>query len=335
MDSDSDDGDFNPDDPDDPDDPEYSTSRKRQQSSSSSSSDSEPDEDSEDKTSKQKTSGEKKTEDGKKETVPIAVIVSTGRGGKLSANMSLLSSIQCQYCPKRFSDLSHLESHEENHKDNSELTCAKCEKCFPTISDLEKHEGKEHAKETWYCYECLCGFSTLKSWKNHKRNHCKKSKVSAKICFLCHGKFGNVTELENHLKICKLNSNNEDLNDASQSSNGKKVNKNDNTSKSDFEKKLKVKCSICKARMPDHKSLLNHMKTHQRNDEPPFRCKHCDDTFDEKGALICHNAFLHRKSGCHVVVQTVPKQPVCNICNETFESGGDLICHQVLRHKKR
>lgn len=230
------------------------------------------------------------------------------------------------------------------HKTQPEGTCVKCEKQFPSTMALESHHMEEHMNETWYCYDCLCGFPNFKTWKYHKRNFCKKSAV-IRICTLCQETFKSYEELKVHAEKCKGQS-------VKGSNDAKPVEKiNPQNDKPTF------RCSFCSIETHNNSEFLEHLKVHKKNAVSVLKCNHCDKTFKEKGALICHREFQHKNRPSPSSVKQKPgidqsdantndktaklhlsrkyKEYKCNTCDQNFVSSGKLICHQVLAHKKK
>lgn len=273
VDSDSGDGDF---DPDDPDDPEFSLKKKQQTSSSSSSSSSAGSDD------------EKKKAESKKEQLLQHVSSSKSNSMRGSRTKDVL---RCRHCFKTFNSPTWLEMHEKTHT-IPKLNCAKCEKPFSSYAELEKHEYEAHANETWHCYDCLCGFSNLKSWKNHKRNHCKKLKSvsnsesttepgSSYKCSFCSEKFNAHDTLTQHLKV-------------------------------HFKKPdPSYPCKQCDEVFPERGALICHVAFHHpknpnsksnlsgtaaQGNQKENLCTTCNENFDTKSDLICHQSLHHKKT---------------------------------------
>lgn len=228
-----------------------------------------------------------------------------------------------------------------------EGTCGKCLKQFSSTLALDTHQMEVHSDESWYCYKCLCGFPNLKTWKYHRRNFCKKSPDTSE-CSPAKDEPSNPAKDKPSKPAQGVPVPSKPAKD--EPSNTAKVEPT-HPSSGPF------KCSFCKIEMDTNSEFLEHLKIHKKNSVPSLKCNHCDKTFKEKGALICHKEFQHKsKQSTSSVNKSSPnneksasevqivknyqmgksnREYKCNKCEQLFSNSGNLICHQVLAHPKK
>ncbi|XP_035218767.1 zinc finger protein OZF-like [Stegodyphus dumicola] len=76
-------------------------------------------------------------------------------------------SYKSSKCPKKFSELDHLERHEASHRKR----CTECSEHFTSQMDLRRHM-KIH-NDTFKCKYCSKAFGELNNLKQHEVSHLK------------------------------------------------------------------------------------------------------------------------------------------------------------------
>ncbi|KAG8431024.1 hypothetical protein GDO86_019549 [Hymenochirus boettgeri] len=160
---------------------------------------------------------------------------------------------KCNYCEKRFNDLSILEAHHRIHTGKLAYPCTMCDQSFSKPSLLAAHNNTHKEGKPYQCDQCDKNFNDQSLLVAHKRTHTGEKPHK---CSHCNKWFPNRTSLIAH-EECHL-------------------------------KPKPYKCKHCEKSFNDKSLLITHEGVH--TDTKPFKCTQCPESFFLKTQLIVHQA---------------------------------------------
>ncbi|KAE8595311.1 hypothetical protein XENTR_v10015692 [Xenopus tropicalis] len=160
---------------------------------------------------------------------------------------------KCNYCDKRFNDLSILEAHHRIHTGKLAYPCTMCDQSFSKPSLLAAHNNTHKEGKPYQCDQCDKNFNDQSLLVAHKRTHTGEKPHK---CSHCNKWFPNRTTLIAH-EECHL-------------------------------KPKPYKCKHCEKSFNDKSLLVTHEGVH--TDTKPFKCNQCPESFFLKTQLMVHQA---------------------------------------------
>ncbi|XP_018124430.1 zinc finger protein 182 isoform X2 [Xenopus laevis] len=160
---------------------------------------------------------------------------------------------KCNYCDKRFNDLSILEAHHRIHTGKLAYPCTMCDQSFSKPSLLAAHNNTHKEGKPYQCDQCDKNFNDQSLLVAHKRTHTGEKPHK---CSHCNKWFPNRTSLIAH-EECHL-------------------------------KPKPYKCKHCEKSFNDKSLLITHEGVH--TDTKPFKCNQCPESFFLKTQLMVHQA---------------------------------------------
>ncbi|XP_055684229.1 zinc finger protein 208-like [Lutzomyia longipalpis] len=241
-------------------------------------------------------------------------------------------NFQCAYCNKILGLKVSLKKHLKSHIDRSFGTyftkCKKCGQRCKTQGDYKDHKNTNCGKEAAFkCERCTKIFRLRRKLREHMFTHGEKPYA----CTSCEMSFKSPFERKAHMK-----SHVNDLLAFAQKFYCKVCNKGFRIEAA-YAKHMRNLhgievevicpthgCKFCKGKFYNEACLQRHMiKRHTFNGKVQIKCKHCDEFFDDKAAMMKHI------KASHVDVLT------CTLCNKSLSSETGLQNHIQRHHEKR
>ena len=166
--------------------------------------------------------------------------------------------------------------------------CQHCNKEFSTKYKFNFHMQRHTGEKPYLCLTCTMGFSSNDDLEIHTMTHNSTDEKPFK-CSQCHMKFRMMKTLKRHMLI-HLN------------------------------KELHGCDSCLSYRSSTYENLEIHNLKHHSDDERPFKCEECPQTFAIYGVFNRHIRFVHRGE------RSFP----CEICGKAFRSKHNLKSHFVM-----
>ncbi|KAG2460162.1 zinc finger protein 664-like [Polypterus senegalus] len=158
---------------------------------------------------------------------------------------------------KRFSQVSHLETHMIGHGGQGLCRCPTCGKHFFNRSNLRRHKRIHTGEKPYCCSECGKRFSQSSYLQTHMRVHTGERPFS---CSECGKRFSQTGHLQTHMRM--------------------------HTGEQPFS------CSECGKRFSSRGNHLKHLRVH--TGEKPYCCPECGKRFSDTSNLLRH-AGVHNK----------------------------------------
>lgn len=264
----------------------------------------------------------------------------------------------CDACPKRFSSIWALKSHEKSHriihkctecnnkefasfksynnhkavvhgigekiekKDACKFMCEKCGRLFYSEKILEEHDNIHTGVKPFICEHCGKAFYRNQSLKIHLFVHTEETLFT---CEYCGKQFKRKSSLQLHMRIHS------------------KV----------TEKRNPYECQICNKRLSCKSGHMLHMRLHAG--EKPNKCSYegCSAEYADKGQLSRHitkdhlniKEFVCPIEDCgrdfyfapslrrHMVSHSETRDFKCLECNKTFKMQKNLDLHVKFVHR--
>eukprot|EP00466_Bigelowiella_natans_P014496 jgi/Bigna1/67272/fgenesh1_pg.3_\ len=287
-------------------------------------------------------------------------------------NTDKKTEFTCDICQRRFSRRCHLVNHHRTHKRQEDLAGHKMEESTninAALSDMQDNDDNTDKKTEFTCDICQRRFSRRCHLVNHHRTHKREEDLLAhKIeestninaalsdmqdnddntdktekteftCDICQRRFSRRCHLVNHHRTHKRE---EDLLahkiEESTNINAALSDMQDNDDNTDKTEKTEFTCDICQRRFSRRCHLVNHHRTHKRQEvlssnNEELQCKLLETKWDHR----------HRKFGrpSHLVKNRVAnsltilaKDYYCHLCQRKFSRPSHLGNH-LRSHKKR
>ncbi|KAH1003734.1 hypothetical protein HUJ04_003604 [Dendroctonus ponderosae] len=239
--------------------------------------------------------------------------------------------------------------------------------CFVSLVDVLKHpntmDSKQEDRKKYSCYICFEKFSTNESLNQHKTQHKNDHHTDEDNERIEENNGLEVPKVEDSQEHNHANLKPPDL-DSSEANFGCLACNVTFQDQSDIKvhfhntNKCKYLCKICKRYFSMKGGFMVHILKHTSVSEAsqeitklPFKCKQCDDSFEERSDLMRHHVTVH--SIAHNPIESDvpdvqlnnykadPSNPItgtfpifdCGICYDVFASEKTLIRHQEM-HKQ-
>ncbi|XP_037943581.1 uncharacterized protein LOC119676414 [Teleopsis dalmanni] len=198
--------------------------------------------------------------------------------------------IACDFCEKKFPNMSSLKNHRVSHTGEKPYTCTECNKKFAVKHALKYHMMLHTGEKPYTCTECNKSFAIKHALKFHMRRHTGEK---PHVCTECNRSFTVKHALKRHMKIhtgvglYECTENNQSLTAEHSLYNHKARNINETP----------YTCIECKQGFTAKHLLHNHMAGH--TGEKPYTCTECNKNFSIKTALY-HHMLKHSSDNLHV-----------------------------------
>lgn len=223
----------------------------------------------------------------------------------------------CEICGAIYTGITQLRDHQQKHSDEKLHTCTVCDTSYSSKLYLERHLRMHLGFKQFKCDYNGCSeayYSKSELWR-HKQNHMGNIKKPHYKCIHCCRRFFRPESLEKHYHekhYDKL---------TTESSSPLKPYIRDVTK---VKSRYRCEDDSCKKNFRTLHSLQYHLITEHIGNEPPFICKGCDETFEERQLLLFHRRF------CHSDIK--PRSRQCSQCGSCFYTQGALKRHENLVH---
>ncbi|XP_062538414.1 transcription factor grauzone-like [Armigeres subalbatus] len=195
-----------------------------------------------------------------------------------------LKTLKCSMCPKMFTHLKFLKTHERYH--NRRWLCEICNKKFICEANLKYHHKTIHTKELNYvCHVCARTFNIYSSYRSHLETHDvspkkkpQKPPVQCPVCNAWTGKLSHHMRLHSGTQTCEI-CGKECKNAISYRYHMK------NHEMGDFV------CSVCGKGFKREITLKEHMASH--TGVSLYSCDFCDRTFNSNANKASHRKKMH------------------------------------------
>ncbi len=217
----------------------------------------------------------------------------------------------CKKCDKEFASVQDLATHVwTKHVPQEDVSCRYCGQSFRIASEMMKHVSQNH---TTQCPVCLHNFETSQEaqLQNHECTEPSMEEIMASplktvTCSQCRLFLPDKTDYPHHKLVCrpfscplcpKVYNTQEGL-------------RNHFKIHSD----APIVCDQCPEVCENKKIFYRHMTS--KHPTQVYKCAHCPKVLTTKQKFTQHT-FTHTKPF------------ICPVCNEGFQSKGLLKCHQV------
>ncbi|RVE50373.1 hypothetical protein evm_005039 [Chilo suppressalis] len=164
-------------------------------------------------------------------------------------------SYKCNVCDKRFTQTSHLHSHQRIHTGEKPYKCNVCDKRFTESGDVSKHQRIHTGEKPYKCNVCDKRFTASGDLSKHQRIHTGEKPYK---CNVCDKRFTENSNLHSHQRI--------------------------HTGEKPY------KCNICDKRFTQTVNLSRHKRIH--TGEKPYKCNVCYKRFTD-GSNLSRHKIIH------------------------------------------
>lgn len=248
------------------------------------------------------------------------------------------SYFKCPGCPMAFKTNSGFENHFTTAHPTKKLEsaksiykCPECDTVFHKRSQLQSHVDNHIQKRThevqfiYKCLDCYRLFDNQIQIYEHNKTHSHTEHI---VCCLCGAVCKSQTDLTMHTFYAHNSITGNQFRKiqpkVSSSVSFSCALKGDETLKQkSVTSSAKIRCLECKACLPDHQSLVSHIR--EAHKDCPNMCMTCGGTFMSKSGMSLHGK-RHQQDGCHV----------CSSCNNLpFPDAEMLNLHILSSHSKQ
>ena len=204
---------------------------------------------------------------------------------------------QCDLCLKNFRSAEAVKRHKNSfHEGLRNFACTECDKTYTDHTPLRKHIQTAHTeKGSFECKECKKTFDKAVKLDAHNyRSHVTKDdKIECRFCKKSMHKYSIKEHEQAHIDFAAQ----------------------------------KFKCEKCSRVFSRGFEYKNHVRKHEKADNNEVEnhpCDQCGKSFKQRGYLLKHINYIHRKSEAG--------KWKCEPCNKEFAQYGSLHIHKKRIH---